>query len=136
MTILMRFLVLVGIHQVWRMALPPKDKMALRVAASRIIVGKVQAVFSREVDVENGTDTEYVALLATEKDETTRQDVDKTLPPLMYVHFRQAGKRPRGWTGDVGQSSPLGEGEHVRVYLKAGLYQKWQLLEPNGWEEV
>jgi hypothetical protein len=107
------------------MALPPQSEEDLQRGAQRVVVGEVTAVFSREVPVAQGTDTESVATVVPEKGAGER---------LLYVHFRQAGKRPPGWTGPGGQHAPLrADRKKVRLYLVTGPDGAWRLLEPNGW---
>ena len=120
------------------MALPPLSEEELHADAGRVIIGTVARIFARETEVVAGTDREFVALL-------TSVDVEKGMlrrpgakpaadKSPMYVHYRQAGRRPTGWTGDGGQYSHPPVGQRVRVFLRYEDDGTWHLLEPNGWQ--
>ncbi|MDQ7033524.1 MAG: hypothetical protein Q9P01_01430 [Anaerolineae bacterium] len=55
----------------------------------------------------------------------------------MTITYWQAGDRPNGWTGSIGQFSPLPVDKEIRLYLgKKREDGVWNLLEPNGWQAV
>ncbi|MDQ7025022.1 MAG: hypothetical protein Q9P44_05625 [Anaerolineae bacterium] len=116
------------------MAEPPLSNDELRMYAGKVIIGKVTSVSREEVEVENGTNRVYTVQVDTIREEG---GFGLDLDPTMTITYWQAGDRPNGWTGSIGQFSPLPVDKEIRLYLgKKREDGVWNLLEPNGWQAV
>jgi len=116
------------------MAKPPKK--GFRKAPGRTIIGKITEVTNHEVDVDNGTNNIYTIQIAPIREEGGLVGAGRTLEDSITVQYWQAGKRPRGWTGPVGQHSPPPTDKEIRLFFDKKVDGVWQLVEPIGWESL
>jgi hypothetical protein len=117
------------------MAIPPRSQNQLREDASRIIIGVVKSISHKEVRIKQGTNDVYTAKVKALREESMFTDPVE-IDDEILVSYWQAGKRPKGMTGDMGQYSPLPIDEEVCMYLGDEKKGVWELLSPNGWQEV
>ena len=116
------------------MAEPPLSEQTLRQMAGKVIIGTVTSVSREEVEVEYGTNIVYTAEVETISEEG---GFGLDLDPKMLVTYWQAGERPAGMTGSMGQHSPLPVDKKIRMFLgKKREDGVWNLLGPNGWQAV
>lgn len=116
------------------MAIPPRSQNQLQEDASRIIIGVVKSISHKEVRIMRGTNDVYTATLKAVREQSIFGDEE--IDEELKVSYWQAGKRPKGMTGDMGQYSPLPIDEEVCIYLGDEKKGVWELLSPNGWQEV
>ena len=124
-------LLLLLITPVWA-ALPPLSPDTQRARADVIVVGQIEKVETREVDLGEGSQNKVyeldVLVTKTEKGKVTGDHVMATCwTPL---------KRPTGWVGPQGQNQIPSKGAKVRLYLRDAGEGAYELLEPNGWEPL
>jgi hypothetical protein len=116
------------------MAEPPLSEQTLRQMAGKVIIGKVTSVTREEVEVDGGKNNVYTVEVETISEEG---GFGLGLDPQMIVTYWQAGERPQGWSGSVGQFSPLPVDKKIRLFLgKKREDGVWNLLGPNGWQAV
>jgi hypothetical protein len=130
-------------------ALPPLSPQTLEKESAYIIVGTVKGVTSKDVSTNQGGNCQYVATVEVKKvekklftlslenssEQLSSPDDDLKPGDNIDVHYWQAGRRPQGWTGPVGQSSLPSVGMTIRLFLTEE-DDGFHLLEPNGWQEV
>ena len=111
-------------------ALPPLSPEEQRAGAEHVLVGQVNNVRSRSVEVANGTDRLFDLNFRVDDREkgTFRAGLTLTLK------CRQTESRPQGWAGPQGQNEIPAEGSRIRVFVRESPGGELQLLEPNGWE--
>jgi hypothetical protein len=124
-------LLLVVMAPVWA-ALPPLSPQELKKEADHILIGQVNNVTVKEVEVEGGTDRVYRLNFRVDdrKKGTLRSGL--TLP----IQCRQTAERPDGWAGPQGQNEIPAEGQKVRLFVRETPDGIFELLEPNGWEAI
>lgn len=117
------------------MAVPDLSESELRSLAGKVIIGIVKSVTREEVAVDNGTNRVYTAEVETIREEG---GYGMPLPPKMMVTYWQADTRPEGWTGTMGQRSPLPVDKKIRIFIRRDSTddEVWDVLMPNGWNAV
>jgi hypothetical protein len=113
-------------------ALPPLSAEHRQQNSSAIVTATVLGLETNKVGVKaGGYDILTTAKVRIETVEKGELQAGKTIE----VHYRQTGKRPRGWAGPQGQNQALSEGSTVRLYLDQ-TFGAYHLLSPNGWDAI
>jgi hypothetical protein len=129
--LLTAFLLLAAIAPVWA-ALPPLSPQELKSQADHILIGQVNNVTSKEVEVEGGIDRVY--RLNFRVDDSIKGTLRSGL--TLRIECRQTAERPDGWAGPQGQNEIPAEDQKIRVYVRETPDGVFELLEPNGWAPI
>jgi hypothetical protein len=115
-------------------AVPPLSAEARKKAATDIVVGKVQNVYTTERSERPGwSDRLYaIEVLPTAVEKGTAITPGK----LIYARTWSPGKRPPQIVGHQGQNEIPKQGATVRLYLTRGKDGGFDLLTPNGVERA
>jgi hypothetical protein len=113
------------------MAAPPLSDEQRLEQSQFVYVGRVTDVRSREEPADGGTNARFEADMDVEHVEYAILGEGEEHPTL---HYWRAGQREPGWSGDIGQNSPIEAGTRIRAFVTYDPEGKAQLLEPNGWE--
>jgi hypothetical protein len=132
----MGLLALVPLKVLLFAALPPLSAADRAQAAQVVLVGTIENVDEREVDVSGGTDLVYVAKVKVTRREKALLVTKKRPKDTETVRYRRVSIRPPGWTGPVGQSSMPPLRQPLRLFCRYDEKGALVLLEPNGWEAV
>lgn len=115
-----------------RAALPPLSGEHRQQNSNAIVTATVISLETNKVGVKiGGYDILTTAKVKVETVEKGEIQPGKTIE----VHYRQTGKRPKGWAGPQGQNQALTEGATVRLYLDQ-TFGAYHLLSPNGWDAI
>ena len=113
---------------VWA-AVPPLSSEERTEDADLIVVGLVEKIETRAVELDYGKNTVYeldVLVRKVEKGKMTGQ--------RLLVTCWQPLERPAGWAGPQGQNEIPSQDAVIRLYLRDAGEGAYEILEPNGWE--
>ncbi len=111
-------------------ALPPLSPEEQRAQADHVLLGQVNNVGSRSIEVANGTDRQVNLNFRVDDREKGSYRAGLTLT----LKCRQTERRPAGWAGPQGQNEIPPEGSRIRAFVRETPSGELELLEPNGWE--
>ncbi|MBP0019740.1 MAG: hypothetical protein J7647_19575 [Cyanobacteria bacterium SBLK] len=117
-------------------ALPPLSQEELAAQTNCIVIGTVNHISDREIEVELGTDIYYTATVAIETIEKPSPTYELKVGAEIKVNYWQIGERPLGWTGPGGQYAHLHLNQKYRLFLIGASEDNFALLEPNGCERI
>jgi len=115
-------------------AVPPLSPEELKASASNIVIGEVRNVYVTERTLRKEfTDRLYVL-------EVLPKEVVKgkalSSGRLIYARTWRPSSRPPGWAGPQGQNEIPERGKRVRLYLARDKEGGWDVLTPNGVEQL
>jgi len=113
-------------------ALGPLTPEELHERADHVLLGQVNNVSCKEVEVDGGLDRVY--RLNFRVDERIKGSLRSGL--TLPIQCRQTAERPAGWTGRQGQNEIPAEDQKVRVFVRETPEGIYELLEPNGWQAL
>ncbi len=117
---------------------PPLSQEMRESYATHIVSGRVINIEkTKEIINSDMTDNVYTITLQISKlEKGLVPSPFPTSKPLIKINYWQASIRPDDWCGPMGQSERLNMYEKVRVYLIRDAHNKYNLLEPNGFDRL
>ena len=104
-------------------AIPPMSQ-DMREAASDLVVEGVVLTMSRHGVQSREGNEDFIDIQFTAKVSTDQG--------IITVKYWKPLKRPQGWGSSQGQNGSLEKDQHVRLYLKQGQNNTYDLIMPNG----
>lgn len=123
-------LLLLLIVPVWA-AIAPLSPEDLQATADVIVVGQVEKIERRVVDLDCGKNSVYELDVLVRKVEKGKVTGDYLLATCW-----QPDERPEGWAGHQGQNDIPSQGSEIRLFLRDAGEGAFEILEPNGWESL
>jgi len=115
-------------------AVPPLPRERLLERASLVATGRIVSVNVERVTAEPGfVDSVYTIELAVDRVEKGDSALAGT---TVTARTWQPAERPRGWAGPQGQNVTPAQGARVRCFLTGPDKAAYELLTPNGLEEL
>lgn len=123
-------------------AIPPLHESERASMATDIVEGDVLLVEWKLVNSDNPTgkhnfmDWHITAKVRVRK--VLKSSGSDAMQNEILVKYWKQARRPSGWTGDQGQNKHLYQGVTAKLFMQVDSEdpKMFQLLRPNGWEDV